>query len=415
MVTNLAGTSALLLGMGVLMLGAGLQGTLLGLSAARAGFAPFVTGLIMACYYMGYMGGSVVAPIFVQRVGHIRVFSALTAVASVVILLHGMFVTPFAWAVLRAISGACFAGIYVVAESWINDRASNSNRGRLLATYMVITYGSLALGQFLLNIGEPLDLTLFILVAMLISLAVVPVALTAQRVPEFTVPGHVKLRDLYAISPLGVVAMAVAGMLSGTFFGMGPVYAGLLGLDTHAVARFMGLGIFAAVLVHPPLGRLSDHVDRRSILIIVCSLAAIAAAAALFVERQSITALIIATACYGGLSLTVYSLALAHVNDHLRPSEMVAASSSLLLVNGAGAVLGPIVVSALMQPLGPSAYFASLLSLHVLLAGYALLRKGLRAPVPSQDKHRFVIGVQPQATPTGSAVARLARQEAGGQ
>lgn len=411
MVKSFASNSALLFGMALLMLGAGLQGTLLGLGAALAGFPPFVTGMVMACYYVGYMGGSIAAPIFVQRVGHIRVFSALTAIASVVILVHGLFVTPLLWALLRAVSGASLAGIYVVAESWINDRASNLNRGRLLAVYMVVTYSGLGVGQFLLNAADPRGLQLFILVSILISLAVVPVALAAQRAPEFAVPGHVRLRELYAISPLGVVAIAISGMLSGTFFAIGPVYAGLLGLDTYDVARLMGFSIFAAVLLHPPLGRLSDHVDRRSILIIVCSLAAVAAAVALLVQRDSLAALIVSTTVYGGLSLTVYSLALAHVNDHLRPSQMVAASSSLLLVNGAGAVAGPLIVSALMQPFGVQAYFATLLVLHVVLAGYAVLRKGLRAPVPSSDKRRFVIGVQPQASPTGQVVASLARDE----
>jgi MFS family permease len=407
MIKSFAANSALFLGMTLLMLGAGLQGTLLGLDAAFAGFAPFVTGMVMGCYYAGYMAGSLAAPVFVQRVGHIRVFSALTAIASVVILVHGLFITPLLWGFLRIVSGACFAGIYVVAESWVNDGATNKNRGRLLAVYSVVTYAGLAAGQFLLNLADPRGLPLFILVSILISLAVVPVALTAQRAPEFSLPGHVSLRELHRISPLGVAAVAISGMLSGTFFAMGPVYAGLLGLDTHEVAHFMGFSIFAAVLLHPPLGRLSDRVDRRSILIVVCSLAAVAAAVALLVESKSVVALILATIVYGGLSLTVYSLALAHVNDHLRPPQMVAASSSLLLVNGAGAATGPVIVSALMQPFGPAAYFSTLLTLHVLLACYTILRKGLRAPVPPADKHRFVIGVQPQASPTGTVVASI--------
>src|ERR1044071_3176156 len=201
----LHGTWPLLFGMGVLMLGAGLQGTLIGLRAALEQFPTFVIGMVMLCYYVGYVGGSFRTPQLVQRVGHIRVFAALTAVASASILLQGVLVSPALWAVLRIVSGFCFAGIYVVAESWLNDRATNQSRGGLLAVYMVVLYVGLGAGQFLLNAADPAGTILFITTSVLISLSVVPITLTVQRAPEFAVGERIGLSDLYHISPLGVV------------------------------------------------------------------------------------------------------------------------------------------------------------------------------------------------------------------
>src|SRR5262249_30045588 len=226
----IAATWPLLLGMGVLMLGAGLQGTLLGLRATLEGFPTPVTGVIMSCYYVGYLLGTFAAPRLVRSVGHIRVFAALAAVASASILVQGSLVHPMPWALMRLISGVCFAGIYVVAESWLNDRASRSNRGTLLATYMLVLYIGLGSAQFLLNVYVHTGPTPFMLVSVLISLAMVPIVISAHHTPEAHVPVKVRYRDLYKNSPLGVVAVSISGMISSTIFSMGPVYARLSGL-----------------------------------------------------------------------------------------------------------------------------------------------------------------------------------------
>jgi MFS family permease len=386
--------------MAFLMLGAGLQGTLLGVRATLEQFPTLVTGAVMACYYVGYLGGSFAAPGLVHSVGHIRVFAALTAVASVAILLQGLFVDPWSWGLLRGISGFCFAGIYVVAESWLNDRADQQTRGALLSVYMVVIYLGLGLGQFLLNAADARSATLFILVAVLISLAVVPIALTAQRAPEFSLPQRVRFGDLFRISPLGVVGVLASGAVSGTLFSLGPVYAAGTGFDAAGIAAFMALGIFAAVVTQVPIGRCSDRLDRRTVLIALSVLAALAAGAALLLREVAISLFFVAVAAYGGLALTLYSLAVSHINDHLRPAQMVAASGTLILVNGAGAVLGPISVAAAMQSSGPEAYFASLVIMHLAFTAYALWRKGRRGPVPGDEKTPFVVA-QPQAVPTG--------------
>jgi MFS family permease len=391
-----AGTWPLLLGMGVLMLGAGLQGTLLGLRATLAGFPTYIIGVVMSSYFVGYMVGSVAAPKLVQQVGHVRVFAALSALASVAILIQGAFVTPLVWAVMRTASGFCFAGIYVVAESWLNDRAGNHNRGALLSCYMLILYSGLGSGQFLLMLADPRGTQLFMLVAGLISLALVPLALTAQRAPEFIVPEPINLRTLYRSSPLGVAGVMVSGVITGSIFGMGPVYAKLVGLDTTQIATFMAVGIYAAVFTQLPIGRMSDRVDRRTVLIAICALAALAALGALLFGGHSLPVLLCMTTVFGGLALAVYSLALAHVNDHLTPTQMVAASSSVVLLNGAGAVCGPIAIALLMDGSGPRAYFAAQMVLVSALAAYGLWRKHRRAPVSPDQKVHFV-AAQPQA------------------
>ena len=401
--------SALLLGMALLTLGAGLQATLLGVRATLEGFSTLVTGAVMTGYYVGFVIGSVAAPKLVRRVGHIRVFSALTAAAAATILVQSVLVGPFVWAVLRAVSGICFAGIYVVAESWLNDRADRRSRGVLLASYMVVIYVGLGAGQLLLNLADPRGQVLFVLIGVLISLAVVPMALSAQRAPDFALPRRVSFRELLAISPLGAVGAVFSGATAATLFSLGPVYAASSGLDTAAVATFMAAGILPAIALQLPLGRLSDRVDRRSVLIGISVSAAVAAAVALQLSGDS-PAFFAAVAAYGGLSLTIYAVCLAHVNDHLQPTQMVAASATVLLANGLGSVLGPLVVSGAMELAGPGAFFASIVVLHSTFALYAAWRKRQTDAIQAPAKSRFV-GATPQVAPTGRLLAPEAKPE----
>jgi MFS family permease len=405
----LSANSALLFGMALLTLGAGLQATLLGVRATLEGLPTFVTGAVMAAYYVGFVIGSIAAPALVNRVGHIRVFAALTATAAATILVQGMFVGAWQWGILRAVSGVCFAGIYVVAESWLNDRADRSSRGVLLATYMVVIYIGLGAGQLLLNLADPNGYELFMLVGVLISLAVVPMALTAQRAPEFALPRRVSFRELLAISPLGAVGALFSGATAGTLFSLGPVYAASSALDTAAVATFMASSILPAVVLQLPLGRLSDRVDRRNVLIAISLSAAVAAAAAGRLGTAS-PAFFLAVAAYGGLSLTTYAVCLAHVNDHLHPTQMVAASATVLLANGIGSAAGPVLVSGAMELAGPGAFFASMIVLHTAFALYAVWRKHRTDAIPAPEKARFV-SATPQAAPTGRLGAPEAKPE----
>jgi len=398
--TALVATWTLLLGMALLMLGAGLQGTLVGLRASLEGFPTWLAGVVLAAYYFGYMGGSVITPTLVASVGHIRVFAALTALASVLILLQGVFVAPLPWTLLRVASGFCFAGIYVVAESWLNDRVSNEYRGLLLSLYMLICYAGLGLGQLLLNVADPRGTILFILVSVLISVAMVPMALTASSAPEFSVPSRVRLRDLFRRSPLGVAGVAVSGAVSGCLFALGAVYASGKGFSTLEVSLFMAAAILAACVTQLPMGRLSDRMDRRSVVTAACVVAAFAAIAAWWLEDVSRGLFFALVGVYGGMSLTLYSLSLAHVNDQVPAHEMVGASSTLILLNGAGAFLAPILLAVAMGAAGIDIFLPVLAGLHLLLALYAVYRMTRRAPMPEALKTPY-LGTPPGTSSSG--------------
>ncbi len=383
-------TWPLLLGMGILMLGAGLQSTLLGVRATIEAFPTPVTGLIMSCYYVGYLVGTRLAPQLLRRVGPVRVFATLAALASVASLVHGAWVRPGPWALMRLLSGICFAGIYVVAESWLNHRASSTNRGRLLAIYMLILYVGLGGAQFLLLISSPQSVESFMLVSALISAAMVPIVASAQEVAPAAVPQRVRFRDLYRDSPLGVVAVAFSGMISSIIFSMGPVYARLSGLGTRGVAEFMAVSIFAAVLTQYPVGKLSDRLDRRTVIASVCALATLLAVAIEAFGPLSRIVFLALAALFSGAVLTLYSLSVSHVNDKLQPSQMVAASSRLLLINGTAAAFGPVIAGALMAAFGTRAYFGTLAALTATLTLFDLWRKLRGGPVPESRKGPFI-------------------------
>ena len=398
--TALAATWTLLLGMALLMLGAGLQGTLVGLRASLEGFPTLLAGIMLAAYYLGYMAGSVMTPGLVNSVGHVRVFAALTSLASVLILLQGIFVAPWPWTLVRILSGFCFAGIYVVAESWLNGRVDNEHRGLLLSLYMLVCYAGLGLGQLLLNVADPRSTVLFILVSILISIAMVPMALTSSSAPAISVPVRVNSRDLFRRSPLGVVGVAVAGAVSGCLFTLGALYADGEGFTTLEVSLFMAVAILAGCVTQLPIGRISDRMDRRKVVIAVCLLAALGAIGAWWLAEVSRLAFFAMVAAYGGMSLTLYSLSSAHVNDHVPADEKLGASSTLILVNGAGAFIAPIVVAAIMQLIGNDVFLPLLAVMHVLLAVYALFRMGRRAPVAGEHKTPFV-GTPPGTSSSG--------------
>jgi MFS family permease len=388
--TALAATWTLLLGMALLMLGAGLQGTLVGLRASLEGFPTLLAGIMLAAYYLGYMAGSVMTPRLVNSVGHVRVFAALTSLASVLILLQGVFVAPL----------PCFAGIYVVAESWLNGRVDNEHRGLLLSIYMLVCYGGLGLGQLLLNVADPRSTLLFILVSILISIAMVPMALTSSSAPEITVPVRVRPRDLFRRSPLGVVGVAVAGAVSGCLFSLGAIYADGEGFTTFEVSLFMAVAILAGCVTQLPIGRISDRMDRRTVVIVVCVLAAAGAIGAWWLADISRLAFFAMVAVYGGMSLTLYSLSSAHVNDHVPAEEKLGASSTLILVNGAGAFVAPILVAAVMEVVDNDTFLPLLAVMHLLLGVYALFRMKRRAAVPGEQKSPFV-GTPPGTSSSG--------------
>jgi len=400
---------ALLLGLVFLMLGNGLQGTLLGVRATLDGFSTQTTGIVMTGYYVGFLLGSTIGPKLVKNVGHIRVFAALASIFSSAMLLHSLFVEPVTWFAIRVLSGFCVAGLYIVVESWLNDTATNRTRGQLLSVYMVIMLGGMAAGQFLLNLASPAGFQLFILLSVLVSVSLVPIALSVSRAPQFDTPAHVDWRTMYRSSPLGLVGCLIVGMAQGALLGMGAVYARAMGMGLADVSIFMATALVGGMVLQWPVGRLSDLFDRRVVLTVVTLLAALAALAGALVGAHSKIFLLAAVFLFGGLSFPVYSLCIAHTNDHLQPEQMVAASSNLILAASIGSIVGPTLAAALMSLAGPAGFFWCLSAVHAAIGVFAIYRMTRRPAVPVEkqtDYHWMPARSTPFAASITSATMR---------
>ncbi len=394
---------ALFVGLGMLMLGNGLQNSLLGIRAGQEAFATEATGLIMACYYVGLLAGAVVTPKVVGNVGHVRTFAALASTASTAALVHAVFVDPWAWGAMRMVTGFCYAGLYVVAESWLNDRATNETRGTLLSVYMVVVLGGLAASQFLLNLADIGSFVLFVVASVLVSMALVPISVSVVPTPDFTAPEPLGLRALYRTSPLGTIGALGTGMANGALFSMAAVYADIIGLSVSQIAVFVSANILGGMAFQWPIGRLSDKLDRRRVLTAVTFAASLAALAAAMAARGEAIALYAMMFLLGGMSFPMYSLCIAHTNDYLTPKQMVSASGSLMMVGGAGAIFGPIIVSLLMRNMGSDGFFVCVAAVHFAIGLFALYRMARRAPLPLAEQSASV----PVASTVSAPTAKL--------
>jgi MFS family permease len=355
------------------MVGNGLLSSLLGIRAHIDDFPTVVIGIVMAMYFVGFLVGSLTIPKWLASVGHIRVFAGLAALASATALTYSLLAAPVAWGGLRFISGLCMSGLYVTIESWLNQRASNETRGRLLSVYMLVVSLGLGLGQMLLVVGDPADFALFVLVGIAISLAVVPVAMIRLPAPTEVIPVKLSLRSLLYTAPLGVVAVVVAGAAGGSITAFGAVYATTIGMESSRVAVFMAAALFGGAIAQYPLGLLSDYVPRRRVIFVVSVAATTVALAGTTVDVDGPWLLVIA-AIYGGLAYPMYSLAVSHVNDVMPEHQLVAAAAGLVFLYGVGSVGGPITVSIFMSTAGPVGYFWGLAAFFMPLAIYALVR-----------------------------------------
>ena len=398
---------ALLLGIALIMLGNGLQGTLLGVRATLEGFGTGVTGLVMTGYFAGFLAGSRIVPRLLAYVGHVRVFAALASLASGAALLHAVFVSPVSWGLIRFVTGFSFAGLFVVAESWLNDAATNRTRGQLLSVYMIIVTGGMGAGQLLLNLADPREFALFVLVSVLISFALIPITLSAGRAPVFEAPESMGARALFRMSPLGVGGAFLVGIAHGALFSMGPVYATRIGLAVDLLSFFIAAALFGGLILQWPIGWLSDRFDRRKVIVAVAWVAAGAAFGAGVAGAGSYVALIGLTALLGGMTLPLYSLCGAHTNDHLTPRQMVAASATLVLVSGAGLTLGPSIAAVTMRLTGPSGMFWSLAVVHGCVGVYGLYRMVRRDPVPLEEQRSY----RPVSFRSSQVVQALASRE----
>ena len=389
MLAAISSAWALLLGIALIMLGNGLQNTLLGVRATLEGFGTATTGLVMTAYFVGFVAGSVIVPRLLANVGHVRVFAALASLASGAALVHTVFVTPLSWGLIRIATGFCFAGLYVVAESWINEAATNKTRGQLLSVYMIMVLGGTGGGQLLMNLSDPRSFELFVLVSVLISFALIPITLSVGRAPPFEAPEPIGIRALFRASPLGVTGAFLIGIAHSALYAMGPVFATEIGLDVERIALFIAVALFGGLVLQWPIGWLSDRFDRRRVIVAIAWVAATASTVAGVGGIDSYTVLIAATALLGGMSMPLYSLCGAHTNDHLTPRQIIAASATLVLVGGIGLTMGPLLAAVLMQLAGPQGIFWLLTLMHACIGAFGLFRMMRREPVPLDEQRTY--------------------------
>ena len=392
----IAPISSLLGGVALLLLGNGLLNTLLTLRGVAEGYSSGMLGLIMSGYFVGFLLGTWLAIPLVSRVGHIRAFAFCAALAAITALLHVLIIDPWVWLGLRVLYGLALVSLYMVIESWLNARAPSDKRAQVFALYMAVNLGALAAAQQLLNLAAPSDFVLFVLAAMLISAALMPITLTRQVQPSVPETLHTNLRQLVGIAPLAIAAAGLSGLALGAFWGMAPVYASLSGFDATGVGLLMSSAILGGALLQWPIGIYSDKHDRRLVLFWVVALAV--AVALLMSVLPSGRLLLAAIFVWGGLAFAIYPIAVAQLIDQLHSDEILAGSSSLLMVNGIGSACGPLLAGLLMQQLGAQAlplYFAATLG---LLAAYTLYRLRHVSDLVSEPHGHFMPMLRPSHT-----------------
>ncbi len=399
---DLSASWAILLGIGFMMLANGLQGTLLGVRAMIEGFSTFTTGIVMSGYFIGVFIGSFIAPILVKRVGHIRVFSALASLASISILFHGVYINPVMWMLMRVVTGISFAGFYVVTESWLNDRASNETRGKVLSIYMVIVTIGMGAGQFLLNVAQPEKIDLFILISIIISFGLIPILLTAKPAPDFETSSKMSMIDLYRASPLAVIGNCLTGMAHGTIFGLGAIYARAVLVDIKLIAWFMACFLIGSLVSQWPVGYFSDRIGRRTIMAGLSLVSIVCCFLAVVTPKDSLLFYLIIVVL-GGAAMPMYSICVAYANDRLEPHQIVGASGSLVMVSGIGLMTGPIVIAFFMDLFDVVFYFWGIASVFGVILLVTLLRMNLRKGIKPSKQSHLVAG--PIGTPIAEYTA----------
>jgi MFS family permease len=386
-------------GLSLIGLAIGVQGSLLGVRAAIEGFDDLLIGLLMSCYFAGFLAGSLLTPKMIQRVGHIRIFAALSAVASVTILVHALFINPWAWALMRLLTGFAFSTIYVVSESWLNQSSTNTNRGQILSVYTTILLAGICAGQFMLNLADPSGFTLFILISVMVSVAAVPILLSVVQTPPIEETERVSMSHLWYRTRVGVIAIIVSQWVSSILFSMGAVYATKLGFSVYQVANFMGAMMAGGMFLQWPLGKLSDTIDRRWV-IGFASLSAVFLSIVISFMNEASVWLYTLIFLFGGCSLSLYSIVVAFTNDHLRPAEIVPASGTIILISGLTSITGPITAVFWLQIFGLKSFFV-LIAVSLLGMGLMSIWRVLTIPaLPAEYKVQSTL--QAAAAPVGT-------------
>lgn len=387
-----ASTWVLFLSLFLMMLGNGLQGSLLGIRGVDEGFTTIALSLISAGFYGGYFLGSVVVPSLLKRVGYIRVFATLVAIASAAAVAYAMFVEEYAWLGMRMLTGFCFAGIYMVAESWLNSQTHNDNRAQVLAVYIIVLFLGMTAGQLLLNVGDISSYFLFALASVVISVASVPLLLTNREAPVIEEATSLSVLKLYKRSPLGAISVFFANFMNGGMVGMAAIYAKTANMPTDKIALFVASAFVGVILLQYPIGYLSDRIDRRKVIITLCIMSA--GLAVLAMQTTETIVLIALFGLMGGVALPLYAVCVAYVNDRLQPEEILPATSALLKISGVGNMLAPIIIGYVMVAFGVEWFFGAVGIAAAIVAVFGTYRLTRRSDVDVEDMGDFApIGV----------------------
>ena len=395
---------ALLFGMFLLMLGNGLQGTLLGVRGSIEGMSPQTMSWVMTGYFVGFLFGSQLTPNMIRRVGHVRVFAALGSLVSACLILYAAWTNPYFWFLLRIIVGFCFSGIYVVAESWLNDSSSNETRGQTLSAYLIVQMMGIVLAQAVLNFADPSGYMLFIIISVVVSLSFAPILLSVSPAPQFQTSKRMTLSQLWSISPLGVVGQFFLGAIFAALFGMASVYGTERGLTVKDISLFVAAIYFGGMILQYPIGWVSDRMDRRVLIFIVCSIGTFFSFAANL--SDNFIWLLIVAFIIGGVSNPLYSLYIAYTNDNLEHDDMASASGGLIFLTGIGAIFGPSIVGWLLDEYGAASYFWFIGSVMAIMGSYALYRMTQTSSTAVEDTNAYA-----PITPTSTPIAMELAQE----
>ena len=380
---------ALLLSVSLLLMGNGLQNTLLPVRASIESFSAIDIGIMGSAYFLGFAVGCIYGPYIVRRVGHIRSFTAMATIASCAVLVHAFVLNPVIWWVLRVATGICFAVLYMVIESWLNEKASNENRGTVFSIYTIINLTVVTLGQMMLILDEPSNFMLFSFASILVSLAAVPIALSKSAQPAPIQSVKIDFRALYRTSPVGVAGCLAIGLANGAFWALAPVFAGGDSTDVTTVAVFMSVTVIAGAIGQWPIGRMSDRMDRRRVILLVCTGAACAGILLALLNPLIEKMLLPAAFTFGLFAFPLYSLCVAHTNDFADKSKYVEVACGLLLVYALGAIAGPIVASTFMWLIGSGGLFAFTAMVHIAMIIFVVHRLRQRKVVPVEEQISF--------------------------